>query len=102
MTVGCHPTRCSEFEKHKGGPEAYFNALKGLLSDPAAKDKIVAIGECGLGKEGYGCLLYLGQDHFSPSHIYISPTIPLLFSNATFQRLRSPLLLPESDTAQLL
>lgn len=50
MTVGCHPTKCSEFEKHKGGPEAYFNALKGFLSNPAAAGKVVAIGECGLGK----------------------------------------------------
>lgn len=50
MTVGCHPTRCSEFEKYKEGPEAYFSALKGFLTHPIAKNKIVAVGECGLGE----------------------------------------------------
>ncbi|KAG0334569.1 TatD DNase [Podila horticola] len=48
MTVGCHPTRCTEFESHPDGPEAYFNELKALLDNPEAKNKIVAIGECGL------------------------------------------------------
>ncbi|KAF9967810.1 TatD DNase [Mortierella alpina] len=48
MTVGCHPTRCSEFESHPEGPEAYFGALKAMLEHPDAKQKIVAIGECGL------------------------------------------------------
>ncbi|KAF9111527.1 TatD DNase [Mortierella sp. AM989] len=48
MTVGCHPTRCSEFESHSDGPEGYFNELKAMLDNPEAKRKIVAIGECGL------------------------------------------------------
>ncbi|KAG0047291.1 TatD DNase [Gryganskiella cystojenkinii] len=48
MTVGCHPTRCSEFEKHEGGPEGYFSALKEMFENPSAKGKIVAVGECGL------------------------------------------------------
>ncbi|CAO3570889.1 unnamed protein product [Mortierella alpina] len=48
MTVGCHPTRCSEIESHPEGPEAYFGALKAMLENPDAKQKIVAIGECGL------------------------------------------------------
>lgn len=51
MTVGCHPTRCTEFEIHPDGPEAYFNELKAMLDNPEAKSKIVAIGECGLGKD---------------------------------------------------
>lgn len=50
MTVGCHPTRCSEFDSHADGPEGYFNALRSMLEIPEAKGKIVAIGECGLGK----------------------------------------------------
>ncbi|KAF8948536.1 TatD DNase [Haplosporangium gracile] len=48
MTVGCHPTRCSEFESHADGPEGYFNALKAYLDNPETKGKVVAIGECGL------------------------------------------------------
>ncbi|KAF8933490.1 TatD DNase [Dissophora ornata] len=48
FTVGCHPTRCTEFEAHKGGPTEYFNALKNILQNPETKSKVVAIGECGL------------------------------------------------------
>ncbi|KAJ0003810.1 hypothetical protein NQD34_008908 [Periophthalmus magnuspinnatus] len=41
-TVGCHPTRCSEFEKF--GDEMYLSKLKDL----ATNTKVIAIGECGL------------------------------------------------------
>ena len=46
-TVGCHPTRCNEFDIHKdGGPRAYLNDMKSLaLSD---RSRVVAIGELGL------------------------------------------------------
>jgi TatD DNase family protein len=45
-TVGCHPTRCSEFIDYKeGGPDAYFNALLQLAT---SSNNVVAIGECGL------------------------------------------------------
>ncbi|KAK5910768.1 hypothetical protein CgunFtcFv8_005003 [Champsocephalus gunnari] len=42
-TVGCHPTRCSEFELK--GESEYFSGLRELASH---RGKVVAIGECGL------------------------------------------------------
>ncbi|RUP48915.1 hypothetical protein BC936DRAFT_143656 [Jimgerdemannia flammicorona] len=47
-TVGCHPTRCQDFERHPDGPEGYYMQLMNLVMSEKAKGKVVAIGECGL------------------------------------------------------
>ena len=45
-TIGCHPTRCSEFESDTTTPEEYYNGLLRVATENL--DKVVAIGECGL------------------------------------------------------
>ncbi|KAI3613215.1 deoxyribonuclease tatd, partial [Moniliophthora roreri] len=48
-TVGCHPTRSTEFDNFKDGPEAYLKALDDLISSNLkGKGRAVAVGECGL------------------------------------------------------
>ncbi|RZC32284.1 deoxyribonuclease TATDN1, partial [Asbolus verrucosus] len=42
-TVGCHPTRCLEFQENSS---SYLTALQQVIQDDCKK--VVAIGECGL------------------------------------------------------
>merc|ERR1711916_156456 len=47
-TVGCHPTRCGEFDDPEKGasPEAYEAALKAPVE--GAPGSVIAVGEAGL------------------------------------------------------
>lgn len=42
-TVGCHPTHCLEIED----PAVYFEHMSALIEKH--RNRIVAVGECGLG-----------------------------------------------------
>ncbi|GJQ66530.1 hypothetical protein Trydic_g4516 [Trypoxylus dichotomus] len=45
-TVGCHPTRCLEFEEKATSPNQYLEQLRDVVKK--GKNKVIAIGECGL------------------------------------------------------
>lgn len=45
-TIGCHPTRCTEFEGEGTSADEYYQNLVQTALDN--KDNVVAIGECGL------------------------------------------------------
>lgn len=48
--MGCHPTRTTDFEKHKGGPEGYLKDLEDVISaNLTGQGRVVALGELGLG-----------------------------------------------------
>lgn len=55
-TVGCHPCRAQEFERHPGGPQGYLDELAEIIASnlhsQGGKGKVVAVGECGLGESG--------------------------------------------------
>ncbi|KAK7064361.1 deoxyribonuclease tatd [Favolaschia claudopus] len=59
-TVGCHPTRVTEFDEYKGGSESYLLALEEMIANHRhGKGRAVAIGECGL---DYDRLHFAPQD----------------------------------------
>ncbi|XP_072391413.1 deoxyribonuclease TATDN1-like isoform X2 [Diabrotica undecimpunctata] len=49
-TVGCAPTRCLQFEEN-GEPDLYIQQLKDVIV--LGKEKVVAVGECGLNCDMY-------------------------------------------------
>jgi Tat protein secretion system quality control protein TatD with DNase activity len=66
-TVGCHPTRSTEFDKYRGGPEAYLQDLDNLIgSNLKGTGRVVAIGECGLGSDLHAGIQTLGTNLIIP------------------------------------
>jgi len=45
-TVGCHPTRCNEFNEFAGGDAKYLDSMKDLIL--GNRNKVIALGEFGL------------------------------------------------------
>ena len=59
-TIGCHPTRSTQFDSFRGGPSAYLDALDALIKEHLqGRGRVVAVGECGLGTTSE---LFLGPD----------------------------------------
>ena len=53
-TIGCHPTRSSQFDQFRGGPEKYLEELDNLIAaNLTGTGRCVAVGECGLGARPY-------------------------------------------------
>ncbi|CDO72984.1 hypothetical protein BN946_scf185007.g38 [Trametes cinnabarina] len=60
-TAGCHPTRSAQFDKFRGGPEKYLEALDKLIAaNLTGKGRVVAVGECGLDYD---------RTHFAPKDV---------------------------------
>ncbi|KAK0198281.1 hypothetical protein F5146DRAFT_1018935 [Armillaria mellea] len=68
-TVGCHPTRSGQFDKFRGGPEAYLKGLDELLEKhKQGKGRVVAVGETQ--KTHFRSQLALAKKHHLPLFLH--------------------------------
>ncbi|KAM0787525.1 hypothetical protein ACM66B_003596 [Microbotryomycetes sp. NB124-2] len=68
-TVGCHPCRAQEFDKHPQGPQGYLAELADLIATTLQQpdNPILAVGECGLdGDRTFLCPMDVQLRHFGP------------------------------------
>ncbi|XP_050430511.1 deoxyribonuclease TATDN1 isoform X2 [Adelges cooleyi] len=68
-TVGCHPTRCDDFDKAES-PNIYLNHLADVIKNN--KSKVVAIGECGLDNQRLHFCSKLVQEKYFEMQLQLS------------------------------
>ncbi|KTW29870.1 hypothetical protein T552_01074 [Pneumocystis carinii B80] len=76
-TVGCHPTRVTEFEKYPEGPEEYLKEIYKLALFGKKVGKVVSFGEIGLDYDRLGYASKELQTKYFEKQLSIAPKLDL-------------------------